>query len=109
MHAITVEWLEAIATDCAGDAALSEAHQIGGRQPPTPAQILSMYRLVPPCTVTDTKKYVLVRTFGHFSVLVRTGTYWYVPLYKILEKYVLVCTIRTYIPVHTGTYQYIPP
>jgi hypothetical protein len=68
-----------------------------------------MYRHVPPYTVIDTEKYVLVRTFGNLSIPVRTGTHQYVPACTIFQRYVPVCTIEEYVQVHAGTYRYVLP
>ena len=81
---------------------------------------LDLYCLVPfrvlPCTALYAVKYVRVRTFGHFLVLVRTRAVMYqpVPLCDIFQvvrtgTYYIILQVQVgtgrYVPVHTDMYK----
>ncbi len=75
----------------------------------------SLRQLVLPYTPKRTYLYVLVHTFGHLSVPVHTGMYWYVLPCENLPKvrsstYTIRvhCSKRRYIPVRTGTSSHTP-
>jgi hypothetical protein len=71
----------------------------------------AMYCHVLPCTAKSTYLYVLIRTFGHLSISIRTGTYRNVqPCKNSPNVRTSTYTMRVqggtrrYIPVSTGTY-----
>ncbi len=68
------------------------------------------------CTALYAVKYVRVRTFGHFLVLVRTGMYRPVQLCDISQvvrtgTYYIIVQVGTgwYVPVRTDMYQVYRP
>ena len=73
--------------------------------PPCTISCTAMYRPVLPCTALYAVKYVRVRTFGFYPVLVRTGMYRYVLSSNIFQ---VVRTGTYYIIVQVGTYRYVP-
>ena len=73
--------------------------------PPCTVLCTALYRSVLTCTALYAVKYVRVRTFGHFLVLVRTGTYRPVLSCDIFQ---VVRTGTYYIIVQVGTGRYVP-